>query len=703
MYINKSISALVFLLLFSLSWESKSQLFQYDQSISVIENGETLSNPFAGGLNGVHLNWIDLNGDGVRELVIFDRSNDLSYAFELVAGEYIWRPHLTDNLPSDIQNWLITADFNNDGLNDIFTHTSFGVRVFLNTSTDESNSWEVAADNLKSLSNGSEVNLVVTSSDYPAVGDFDKDGDIDILVFDFATGNYMTFYKNISIETDGESGLSYDKVDSFWGLIEECNCNDFVFNGAPCEGGTAGRQEHAASKSITIYQDDVYVGIDGCTELAFLPNAGEFASPDFSSFRIDNFSVTEFTSYPIIFFADYDNDGIDDAIIGNNLRNDGYFLDYNQSVRFFKGPGFNLETDAFLQSTMIDVGEQSYPALYDWDNDGDLDLFIGNKGELHDGTYYGTISYYQNTGTFRAPSFELITKDFAELSQFEWIKLIPKFGDFNEDGNTDLLVSAGKSDRLFSHIQYLQGNATGDFASPIEWDFDFSRNDTPTLIDWNSDGVIDLFMGKSFGNIEYYQNNGTNETPDLELTNNQFLGTIPDGVNLFPTIAFYNLDDDSELEIIKSDARGYIEIFQGEEDETGDSLNRFNPDTDELSFFRLGTTNPMVFGDLYGTGETYGIIGNLNGGVHALKLVQDTRPEDESIIAYPNPVQASAGVLKIYSPTTEVVFISDMSGKIILDKTEIQAGQELDINTYSLEPGLYVVKGRNSQFKFYVR
>ncbi len=682
------------------TFQLHAQVFQFDQSIAVIENERSLKNPFAGGLNGVQPSWLDLNLDNQKELVMFDRSNNLAYAFEFVEGSYEWRPYLSDNLPGDIQNWMISVDYDGDGLNDIFTHTSFGVRVYHNVSTEHTTAWEVAADNLKSLSNGSEVNLVVTGSDYPAIGDFDNDGDVDILVFDFATGNFITYYRNTSTENNSDL-LSYEKADNFWGMIEECNCNQFSFGGNPCGSIAEGRTEHAASKSITIYNDDLYIGIDGCTELAYLPNSGQFASPQFDSFQVDLFELTVFKSYPIVYFGDFDQDGIDDAIIGNNLRNDGYFLDYGHSVRFFKGPELALETTNFLQSDMIDLGEQSYPALYDWDKDGDLDLFVGNKGELHGNTYYGTIYHYENTGNFRTPRFELISKDFGGFSQYEWVKLIPFFGDFNNDGNTDILLSAGKSDKLFAQINFLEGTGNHTFQPPVQWDFDFSRNDTPTLFDWNNDGLMDLFLGKSFGNISYYQNTGTNQSAVLSLETDKFLGTIADGTNLFPTITFYDVDDDGAIEIIKSDARGYLNIYQDELDNAPDSLNSLNPESEQLAHFRLGTTNPMVFGDLYGTGDTYGFIGNIMGGLHAIKKVRVKQPEDQSLIAFPNPT--SQGRISIYSTVNDQLIITDLTGKLILQGISIEAEQELNVSINSLYPGLYIIKGKHSQFKFYVR
>src|SRR5690606_7409491 len=54
-------------------------IFEFDQSIEVVEHGESLELAWAGGLNSSQYHSIDLNFDGTDDLVIFDRtSNKLS-------------------------------------------------------------------------------------------------------------------------------------------------------------------------------------------------------------------------------------------------------------------------------------------------------------------------------------------------------------------------------------------------------------------------------------------------------------------------------------------------------------------------------------------------------------------------------------------------------------------------------------------------
>ena len=44
------------------------------QKATVEQNGRKLKNPFAGSFNSAQVESIDLNGDGIEDLVIFDRT-----------------------------------------------------------------------------------------------------------------------------------------------------------------------------------------------------------------------------------------------------------------------------------------------------------------------------------------------------------------------------------------------------------------------------------------------------------------------------------------------------------------------------------------------------------------------------------------------------------------------------------------------------
>ncbi len=62
----------------------------------------------------------------------------------------------------------------------------------------------------------------------------------------------------------------------------------------------------------------------------------------------------------------------------------------------------NLEFRGYLQDGAgdIDAGYYSAPIIYDWNNDGDKDLLVGQNNGNN-----GYITYYENVGSNSSPTF----------------------------------------------------------------------------------------------------------------------------------------------------------------------------------------------------------------------------------------------------------------------------------------------------------
>ena len=73
-----------------------------------------------------------------------------------------------------------------------------------------------------------------------------------------------------------------------------------------------------------------------------------------------------------------------------------------------------IQNDLFVNQ-MIDVGSNSIPILYDLNNDGLLDLIIGNKGYYNEANYDSKLKLYKNIGTEIEPKFSYIMDDFGGL------------------------------------------------------------------------------------------------------------------------------------------------------------------------------------------------------------------------------------------------------------------------------------------------
>jgi len=135
------------------------------------------------------------------------------------------------------------------------------------------------------------------------------------------------------------------------------------------------------------------------------------------------------------FLADLDGDGDFDLLVGSSSGRIYYFRNEGTATE----PDFLLVKDAFPG---IEVQHRSVPALYDIDNDGDLDLFLGSK---IDG-----IVFFRNVGTAQEPEFKKEEMPFKlKVSQFS----APHFTDLDGDGIPEILSGTREGGVLFFSIQ----------------------------------------------------------------------------------------------------------------------------------------------------------------------------------------------------------------------------------------------------------
>lgn len=195
-------------------------------------------------------------------------------------------------------------------------------------------------------------------------------------------------------------------------------------------------------------------------------------------------------------FADLDNDGKEDMIIG---KNDGTLLYFKNNSN--AGNPINFTVNSSIASG-IDVGYNATPKLYDINSDGKIDLLVGNRA--------GKISYYENTGTPNSPSFTLVTNTFGNIEIFS--PTAQGFLDFDiitEDGN--LVIYAGSSRSGINRIENISDNLSGTFtiSDSNVHQLEFIRHSSVAFHDFNNDGYLDMLVGSIRGGVEYF--NGIDE------------------------------------------------------------------------------------------------------------------------------------------------------------------------------------------------
>ena len=205
--------------------------------------------------------------------------------------------------------------------------------------------------------------------------------------------------------------------------------------------------------------------------------------------------------------ADYDNDGDLDILVlrGAWLMENGRLPN---SLLMNDGNGFF--TDVTESSNILSYHPTQTAAWADFDNDGWLDLFIGNE-TLGDIEHKAEFYHNNQDGTFTDISKELNLSINGYVKGSAW-------GDYNNDGKQDLYISImDKHNRLFRNdsteyeIKFTDVTELAGVGEPI---FSF-----PTWFwDFNNDGWLDIFVADY--NLDSYISQDSDSNQLSEVINN---------------------------------------------------------------------------------------------------------------------------------------------------------------------------------------
>lgn len=664
-------------------------------------DASVLPNPTAGGINSGQFSEIDLNLDGVLDLVVFDRTSNKLATYIYEDNAYRYRPMYEYAFPGPLINWVLLRDYDCDGFHDLFTSTSLGIRVYRNTSAATGTlSWAPVADPLVTLGN-SPINLFVNSTDLPAIADVDGDQDMDVLVFNFATGGFVEYHQNLSMEKYGTcDSLEFVRVTREWGDFQECFCGSFAFGEAACDGTS--RALHVSGKALTVADlnrdglQDIVFGEEACGDLFTLINEGTIETARFVEAQVPFPELTDQLFFPAAYFLDLDHDGRRDLVLSPNDRgNENDLHDFSASVFTayqHESSSFTSVNGGFLQSGMIDVGERASPALGDVDGDGDEDLLIGNRGSTTDRATPARLYYFENTGSAAQPIFILRSSDFLNLSALGLSYMRPKLKDLNRDGRVDLVFSA--TDGPVTYLYILEGSTDGfDLSTLNKINAPLNELDQYDLHDINRDGNTDILVSTSGGRLDLYLNSGTNLSPVYEL---EALGFLNLTVNPFRThlsVAVRELG--TQLALITYDDSGELRFF----DELNAEATAVPLLIEEVgSASRLGRVGSLALGAPNAQGEQLLLVGSIQGGVSAftMKGLSTGVPpgEDWQVNIYPNPTQ---GRVFLQSDQPAIGKVINVSGQVLLRDFEVSASfrQELDLSY--LSPGIYILQLSSSR------
>lgn len=697
--------------------------YTLDHSIPVSDTDDRpMRLAWSGGLNAAQFNTMDLNGDGTDDLVLYDRMANKIITFVAENNLYVPAPEYEGMFPEDLYNWVLLRDFNCDGRKDIFTGDVLGMKVYINTTSDGRLEWEpymfsTGFDGPKSHvlltknpATGFKVNLQIQYDDLPSISDVDGDGDLDILNIQYS-GQTIEFHQNLSVDNfQSCDSLEFVRVTRSWGSLRECDCGSFAFNNAPCPPNPGGRTKHAGGKSLLAIdlngdqQQDLLLSEADCTQIYALPNKGTSTEPLIDSFYgFPQTNPVNFVLFPAAFYEDVDFDGKKDLIATPNIFGKMYLnSQLNESTWLYKNTGttnaptFSFVKRNFLQDEMIDVGDNAVPSFFDYNGDGLTDLLISSHSSDE---FTSRVYLFENVGTSTNPSFKLASDDFLGFTAARYFNVKIQFVDIDNNQTLDLVFTATSFDNNATNLYYFLNKSSVrlELTGTLQVaDFSITSTENVHLTDISGDGLPDIIVGRSEGNLEYWRNSGITGSPVFVLEDENYLGFTTSPLRRDIAVAVADLDADGRADLIVGDNNGRPGIISdfrnGGSIDNMESAIIYNTLSESYESKNLGGPIWPTVINLFNTKKPSIVLGNGLGGVHILKHDDGTSlPEKPVVDIYPNPALRQ-DILKIRADRTGIIEILSTLGQRVSTPTVIRAHEVYNYQLNSLAAGLYLLR-----------
>ncbi len=355
--------------------------------------------------------WADYDNDGDLDFVLSGNTGagNVSKLYRNSGGSNHTFTEVVAGLAGVSSSSLAWGDYDNDGDLDLlltgYTGSVYVSRVYRNNGGANPTFADIAAG------------LTGVYGSSVAWGDYDNDGDLDILLAgEASSGAVSKIYRNNGganpAFTDIAAGLAaIAEASVAWGDYDNDGDLDILLTGSSTSGAVSRIYRNSGGTAPTF--TDIGAGLTG----------------------VHNSSVA---------WVDYDNDGdLDLFLTGDTVSGPASKIYRNSGGA---NPGF-ADVAAGLTA-----GYQPSAAWGDYDNDGDLDLIVtGYSGS-------GPVSQvYQNSGGLN-PSFTSVAASLAGVysSAVAW-------ADFDNDGDLDLLLT-GATDSEPASLLYRNLSSTPNTA-----------------------------------------------------------------------------------------------------------------------------------------------------------------------------------------------------------------------------------------------
>ncbi len=252
------------------------------------------------------------------------------------------------------------------------------------------------------------------------------------------------------------------------------------------------RARSAATLFIMLFAQANLDGASGQT-----PTTGKRVSRSPRCTRVKTGSIaTDRASTGGVSWVDYDDDGDVDLFVTN-----GYDVSAEEATpqknKLYKNNGDGTFTSITTGPLVTDDGFSSGSTWGDYDNDGDLDVFVSNQRGQEN-------FLYSNNGdaTFQRVTGAPFGTDKGASFSSSWV-------DVDNDGHLDLFVANGGLSALEPNFLY-RGNGDGTFTKITDGDIVTAEAKTGGAVwgDYDNDGDADLFVPNGNKPDVLYRNDG---------------------------------------------------------------------------------------------------------------------------------------------------------------------------------------------------
>ena len=561
------------------------------EPFSVVDStGRPYDLPFQGGFNVPRPQFADMDNDGDMDMFVQEESGriiHLENTGSAAEPRYTWRSSAWEGL--DTGEWYRIVDLDRDGDLDVLTEQRFSyIRFYQNVGTKESPSFVVAVDTLRDATG---TPIFADRQNIPHIVDIDCDGLLDLFI-GRVTGT-ITRYESVGDDANGIPRFRF--VNDRWEDIEIIGENVSI-HGA----NTMNFADVDLDGDLDLFWGDFFE-----PGLLLVRNLGSCASPSLRSepvnWPMNNPVATSGYNAPVLF--DEDADGDLDMVFGvlggafnaNSTTRDNYYL-----MRQDADGNFVAETKRYVYD--LDAGSESVVKFWDMDNDGDLDMIVGNKIEPSN-QKTSLMFVFENIGTATAPSFRY--KDTWDL--IETYHQNPAIADLDADGDMDFLIGKWNKEMAYWRNDGSKSEPAFTEVSSVYAALTRGQNAAPALADLDGDGDMDLVAGEASGSLNYWVNNGTAQEPKFDLVSDTWLD-IDIGRRSFPSFADIDGDGDQDM-IVGSELEGlyFYENTGTPQAAVFESRGILDVDTQAIS--------APEFADIDGDGDLDLFIGGVSGGL----------------------------------------------------------------------------------------